>query len=144
MNKNTGEKTSLANKFIANFGEIYAKNIWDMKHDSSENYDYIYKQKNVDVKTKTRNANPKPYFDVTLEEYLKHKKKPDYYLFCQFSEQKLIKENIIEGFYLGTIKAENFWKKATFAKKGQKANGIGSFKRDNWKINIADLAKIKK
>jgi hypothetical protein len=103
---------------VAGFiGEILALkalklNSSNLKSSSSYEYDILDDQNiSWDVKTKRRTVKPRPYHNCTVADY-NTKQKCDRYLFVSLY-------NLEEGFILGWISKEDFYKKAKFFKKGE-------------------------
>lgn len=75
-------------------------------------YDVLLKGKRIEVKTKANNYPPEPHFNCTVANY-NAKQKCDYYYFVR------IKEDLSVAWLLGGYDREQFFKDATFCKKGE-------------------------
>jgi hypothetical protein len=84
----------------------------NLKSSSSYEYDILDNQNiSWDVKTKRRTVKPQPYHNCTVADY-NTKQKCDRYIFVSLY-------NLDEGFILGWISKDDFYKKAKFFKKGE-------------------------
>jgi len=110
LNRNTRNKNDFENKVASVILEEVVGNMWGeiLSKPKSELYDWLINGKiRLDVKSKTRKAIPRLWYDVTLEDYMSERKNDcDFYLFGQ------VNRNLKEGYVLGIISSEDFWKKA--------------------------------
>ena len=126
-------------------GEILALkalklNSSNLKSSSSYEYDILDDQNiSWDVKTKRRTVKPRPYHNCTVADY-NTKQKCDRYLFVSLY-------NLEEGFILGWISKEDFYKKAKFFKKGEidplsPPSKVFRFTADCYNIEVKDLTPL--
>ncbi len=102
---------------------------------STFDYDMIINGRKVDVKTKRTSVRPKMSFLCTVASY-NTRQKCDFYFFC------MVKTDFSKAYLLGYISKKEFFKKATFNKKGEldeKGNNNFHFKADCYNIDIKDL-----
>ena len=108
------------------------------KYIGSHDYYLIIKGKKVDVKTKKQNVKPNSHHTYNIFAF-NTKQKCDYYCFV------VIHSNMQKGWIVGWKKKEEFFKQATFRKKGEIDDTIPNctwtFKGDCYclKINELDL-----
>lgn len=85
-------------------------------------YDVTIKANNrdikVDVKTKQRTGPPKDYYAASIAAYSKDQQDCDYYAFTSITVDKYDSDSFSDFYFLGFIKKEDFFKQATFMKKG--------------------------
>jgi len=100
------------------------------------NYDLIIKGKKVDVKTKKQNVPPLLEHKANIFAY-NTKQQCDYYCFVA------IHSSMTKGWILGWKKKEDFFKEATFRKKGEvdkTGTNVGwTFKHDCYVLTNKDL-----
>ena len=87
----------------------------------------------VDVKTKQTSFTPLPYYDCSIANY-NTKQKCDAYAFVR------IKRDFTIGWYLGIIRKEEYFNRATFYKKGEvDPSNNYTVKADCYNLDIAAL-----
>ena len=82
--------------------------------DNSYDHDIKVVDKLFEIKTKDRTVVPKPYFECSIANY-NTKQKADYYAFVSLLRVGQLYTN---GYILGFIKKDEYFKKARFLKKG--------------------------
>lgn len=87
-----------------------------------------------DVKTKRRTVKPSRHFNCSVADFNTHQK-CDRYLFVSLL-------NLDEGFVLGWISKTDFYKKATFNKKGESDGPKFKFTADCYNLEVKYLNKI--
>jgi len=100
----------------------------------------------VDVKTKTRKDEPKEFFDAMILDSSRHQQ-ADVYIFTNIIAPQNLKDKSIEeilnyeyttGYRVGLITKDDYYKKATFNKKGERSNNF-LWKEDAWTLRYGDL-----
>lgn len=114
--------------------EVFLSLFPDAIRVNTVNCDFLYKDKKVDIKTKHCTTSPKLFYECSVADYLKDKQKNDYYAFIR------VKKDLTEGWFLGMIKKEEFFKKARYMKKGQldKSNNY-TVRHNCYNLKIGDL-----
>lgn len=107
----------------------------DIIEESSYDYDMIINSKKIDVKTKRTTVEPKENYNCSVAA-VNTKQDTDYYLFVRITEDKKT------AYILGAIKKSEFFKNATFNKKGEPDGNGFSFRDDCYNLKIKDLHKI--
>lgn len=100
----------------------------------SYDYDLLFKGHRIDVKTKSCTSEPQPSYLVSIMPY--YCQKCDYYAFAR------VLSNCSMGWYLGSIKTEEFMDRAKFYKKGEvdPSSAFGwTFKADGYHLPISEL-----
>ena len=92
-----------------------------------------------DVKTKRRTVKPSPHFNCSVADFNTHQK-CDRYIFVSLY-------NLERGYVLGWISKEDFYKKATFNKKGEydRNTALGQkfkFTADCYNLKVKHLKKL--
>jgi len=80
--------------------------------DNTYNYDLLINGYKVDVKTKQTSVTPLPHYECSITEY-NAKQECDYYAFTR------VKKDFSVGWYLGVMKKQDYFDKATYLKKGE-------------------------
>lgn len=114
--------------YYSDFKEVDRKSTFD--------YDLIIDGLKVDVKTKRTTVVPKPHYLCSISDWNTHQKCDGYY-FCR------VTEDLSAAFLLGYKSKEDFYKEATFNKKGEQDGDTGfKFKDDCWNLEISKLTKL--
>ena len=106
---------------------------------STYDYDLIINGFKVDVKTKKTTVKPKGNYLCSISSF-NTKQKCDYYFFVR------ITEDLKECYILGYKRKADFFKEATFNKKGEidpEGNGVWTFKDDCYNLKIKMLNQFK-
>ena len=118
---------------VAYIGEEVAKSVLDGDIKDTYDYDIIYQNTKVDVKTKERTVAPKSYYECSVADF-NTKQACDEYAFVS------VLNTLKEAWYLGKISKLDFYKKATFHRKGEvDTNNNFTFKADCYNIPISLL-----
>ena len=127
------EKTYRKGVLVAYIGEEVVKKVLDGDIKDTYDYDIIYNGIKVDVKTKERTVPPKPYYECSVADF-NTRQDCDEYAFVS------VLNNMKEAWYLGKIGKSDFYKIATFHKKGEvdPANDF-TFKADCYNIPVSKL-----
>lgn len=116
-------------------GEIILCNITAAVLDRTYDYDIIYDGKKIDVKTKCCTSTPRPEYFCSVADY-NTRQQCDYYTFMR------ILKDFSKAWVLGTISKEDFFKQATFGKKGEldPTSNLGwRFKADCFNLPVSAL-----
>jgi hypothetical protein len=142
-----GSITKGESNIFGALGEVIIHDIheaagYDVDFNSTYDYDLIIDGYKVDVKTKKFTAKFKPNKDwiVSISNH-NTKQQCDYYLFLGISDN--LKEYSLHGY----MTPKEFYKKATFNKKGEidpDGNGVWRFKDDCYNLKIKFLNQFKK
>jgi hypothetical protein len=118
---------------VAYIGEEVVKNVLNGEIKDTYDYDIVYQDTKVDVKTKERTVAPKAYYECSVADF-NTRQDCDEYAFVS------VLNTLKEAWYLGKITKSNFYKKATFHRKGEidPANNF-TFKADCYNIPISLL-----
>jgi len=93
-------------------GEMITAQILDAESSNTYDYDLILNSgETVDVKTKRVTSPPKEYYSCSVANFRKAQN-CDYYAFTR------VTRDLKRGWYLGKIKKEDFFNKATYHKRG--------------------------
>ena len=139
--KDRAEKLPLLNNsirsgegsMVAYIGEEVAKYVLSAEIKDTYDYDLIYNGTKVDVKTKERTVPPKPYYECSVADF-NTKQNCDEYAFVS------VLNNLKQAWYLGKISKTEFYKNATFHKKGEvDPDNNFTFKADCYNIPISKL-----
>ena len=118
---------------VAYIGEEVAKNVLDGHIKDTYDYDIVYQNTKVDVKTKERTVAPKSYYECSVADF-NTKQACDEYAFVS------VLNTLKEAWYLGKISKLDFYKKATFHRKGEiDTDNNFTFKADCYNIPISSL-----
>jgi len=118
---------------VAYIGEEVVKNILNGEIKDTYDYDIVYQNLKVDVKTKERTVSPKPYYECSVADF-NTKQACDEYAFVS------VLNTLKEAWYLGKISKLDFYKKATFHRKGEiDTDNNFTFKADCYNIPISLL-----
>lgn len=117
-------------------GELLIYNLFKLKgytvdFNSTYDYDLIINGLKVDVKTKKTTVEPKENYLCSIAAY-NTRQECDYYFFVRVDLEKRI------GYFLGYIKKEDFFRKATFRQKGE-SDGNWEFKADCYNLEVKYL-----
>jgi hypothetical protein len=118
-------------------GEILFAKHFGGTIDNTYDYDVIVNGLKVDVKTKETTVKPRDHYYATVAAY-NTKQKCDAYYFVR------ILRNLTEGWLVGGMLKEDFFKKATFNKRGDEdpTSDLGwTFKADCYNMEIKDLTE---
>ena len=103
-------------------GEIIVAKFLDIKISNTYDYDMIFKDIKIDVKTKRVTTPPRDYYECSVAA-LNTKQRCDIYVFTRILKDRT------QGWILGYINKEDYFKKATFLKKGEVDPS------NNWKVS---------
>lgn len=104
--------------------------------DNTYDYDIIYEGIKIDVKTKRTSVKPLEHYECSIAK-LNTKQKCDVYVFTR------VKNDYSVGWILGFMDKEEYFKKATFLKKGTTDPSNGwKVKSDCYNLPISDLEKL--
>ena len=118
---------------VAYIGEEVVKNVLEGKIEDTYDYDIVYKNTKVDVKTKERTVAPKSYYECSVADFNTEQNCDEYAFVSVLSTMK-------EAWYLGKISKVDFYKTATFHKKGDiDPDNNFTFKADCYNIPISQL-----
>ena len=118
---------------VAYIGEEVAKSVLNGDIKDTYDYDIIYQNTKVDVKTKERTVAPKSYYECSVADF-NTKQACDEYAFVS------VLNTLKEAWYLGKISKLDFYKKATFHRKGEiDTDNNFTFKADCYNIPISLL-----
>lgn len=81
-------------------------------------YDMLLGTLKFDVKTKQRTVAPRGDYAASIAAYSKNKQHCDYYAFTSITIDRATNE-YTDFYYLGHIRKNNYFKRATFKKKGE-------------------------
>lgn len=113
--------------FLANFGG---------KLIDSKNYDIDHPLLGkIDVKTKSASSDPKDTYECSVAAYQMNKPECEFYVFYR------VDKTLKYGWYCGILSIEDFKKKATLRKKGERDGGF-VFGADCYNVAIKDLYDI--
>jgi len=115
--------------------DFLGKEDMEVRFESTKDYDLIINGKTVDVKTKKTTVKPLHYYWCSIASTSLHQD-CDFYFFVR------ILENLKKGYMLGYMPQKQFFKEATFFKKGEIdpiGNGKWTFTADCYNIQIKDL-----
>jgi hypothetical protein len=139
--KDRAEKLPLLNNSIrsgeggvvAYIGEEVAKHVLNAEIKDTYDYDLVYSGTKVDVKTKERTVAPKSYYECSVADF-NTKQDCDEYAFVS------VLNSLKQAWYLGKISKVDFYKNATFHKKGEvDPDNNFTFKADCYNIAISQL-----
>lgn len=102
------------------------------------NYDVIKDNVRYEVKTKRCTGEPKEHYNCSIAKY-NTKQKCDYYVFVR------VLEDYSKAWILGKKKKDDFFKEATFNKKGEPDPSSGNkwnFKADCYNLEISKLEPL--
>jgi hypothetical protein len=126
---------------IAGFlGEILFVDYFGGVVQNTYDYDVIIEGFKVDVKTKRTTVKPEKHYLATVADF-NTKQKCDIYYFVRVDIEKKL------GFLLGGLKKSEFYKNATFNKKGEidpSSDRGWTFKADCYNIEISKLKQSKR
>ena len=115
---------------VAYIGEEIVKNVLNGEIKDTYDYDIIYQGTKVDVKSKERTVAPKAYYECSVADF-NTKQECDEYAFVS------VLNTLKEAWYLGKISKIDFYKNATFHRKGEvDPNNNFTFKADCYNIPI--------
>ena len=118
---------------VAYIGEEVAKHVLNAEIKDTYDYDLVYNKTKVDVKTKERTVPPKLYYECSVADF-NTKQDCDEYAFVS------VLNNLKQAWYLGKISKADFYKNATFHKKGEvDPDNNFTFKADCYNIAISQL-----
>ena len=103
-------------------GEIIVSKFLDIEISNTYDYDMIFNNIKIDVKTKRVTTPPKDYYECSVAN-LNTKQQCDVYVFTR------ILKDMTQGWILGYLNKEDYFKKATFMKKGEIDPS------NNWKVS---------
>lgn len=132
--KNSIKKGS---NLVGCLGEMIANKVLKGKFRNTYNYDLVKDGKKYDVKTKKCSTEPLDYYLCSVSTK-NTKQLCDYYLFTR------VLDDYSAGWVLGYISKDDFYKNATFCKKGDadpQRKGW-TFKSDCYSIKISDLIPL--
>lgn len=116
--------------------EYYKTNNIPTKICGDYNYDLIINGQKVDIKTKRTTVPPQDHYNCSVTDY-NPDQECDYYYFVR------VMQDFSKAFLLGYVSKENFYKKATFNKKGEMDTDQFSYRCDCYNLKISEL-NIKK
>jgi len=115
---------------VAYIGEEIVKNVLNGEIKDTYDYDIVYQGTKVDVKSKERTVAPKAYYECSVADF-NTKQECDEYAFVS------VLNTLKEAWYLGKISKIDFYKNATFHRKGEvDPNNNFTFKADCYNIPI--------
>ena len=118
---------------VAYIGEEVAKYVLNAEIKDTYDYDLVYSGTKVDVKTKERTVAPKSYYECSVADF-NTKQDCDEYAFVS------VLNSLKQAWYLGKISKLDFYKNATFHKKGEvDPDNNFTFKADCYNIAISQL-----
>lgn len=114
----------------------YFKDTFDVQLENTFDYDLIINGKRIEVKTKkTSNIVVNEEYNVNIFA-TSTKQMCDYYFFT------IVTDDFKVCYLLGYLKRFDFYKIATFAKKGQPDGPNFNFRADSYSVKIKDLIKF--
>lgn len=118
-------------------GEYMVADYLRAEFSNTHDYDLIRNGIKIDVKTKRCTSPPRPDYECSVSTY--YKQMCNFYIFCR------VLTDYSQGWILGIIKRDDFFKKAKMYKKGTRdpSNGM-VFKADSWNLEISKLLDIEK
>jgi hypothetical protein len=129
-----GNPDRLAGIIVAYIGEEVAKQVLGGEIEDTYDYDIIYGETKVDVKTKERTVPPKAYYACSVADF-NTRQDCDEYAFVN------VLDNLQEAWYLGKISKKEFYKIATFHKKGEvDPDNNYTFRADCYNVPIRKLS----
>ena len=103
-------------------GEIIVSKFLDIEISNTYDYDMIFNNIKIDVKTKRVTTPPRDYYECSVAN-LNTKQRCDIDVFTR------ILKDMTQGWILGYINKEDYFKKSTFMKKGEVDPS------NNWKVS---------
>jgi len=120
---------------IGFLGEELVKKQFNIDDSNTYQWDLQYNNKKLEVKTKERNVYPKPFYNATIFNW-NTTQKCDYYIFCS------VFKDFSKGYICGVIKPQEFYDKASFAKKGDPDGYHFKFFSDCYNLPYSELNNI--
>jgi hypothetical protein len=120
---------------IGFLGEELVKSYFNIGDSNTYQWDLKYNDNKLEVKTKERNVLPKPFYNATIFNW-NTKQKCDYYVFCS------VFKDFSKGYICGIIKPQNFYNKASFARKGDPDGNYFKFFSDCYNLPYSELNNI--
>ena len=117
-------------------GEIIVSKFLGIEISNTYDYDMVFNNTKIDVKTKRVTTPPKDYYECSVAD-LNTKQKCDVYVFTR------ILKDMTKGWILGYLNKEDYFKKATFLKKGMVDPSNGwTVSTDCYNLPISELKGI--
>ena len=131
------------------FGAIGEIMVWDKfketcEYSGTKDYDLIIGGITVDIKTKKTTVEPQPHYfcsiaDSNKKQDITKQQKCEWYCFVRAHE------NLIDSWILGWIRPEDFFKRATYYKKGDidpSSPYKWTFRENCWNLPISELGEF--
>jgi len=127
--------TKGAGNVVGILGEKIVKDYFNLDNEHDFDHDLTGNGKKIEVKTKKCTSKPKNHYRCSVSKWSKHQI-CDYYIFVR------VLEDYSKGWILGYISQKEFYKQATFYRKGEgdKTSPFGwTFKEDCYNLPISKL-----